>query len=135
MRRGAALGLALATLAGGCGLQITSPDLFLIRISGGGRSTTLVVNDGGTIRCDRGRPQPIASSQLIAARDLAGDLAPLARRRLRIPAPRNSVFSYTVEMPQGTIRFPDTAGSRRPVLARLELFATEAAARFCRRGG
>ena len=124
--------LALAALCG-CGLQIAAPDLFLLRRSGPGGTVTLVVNDAGTISCNRGRQQPISSSQLIGARDLADELAPLARRRLRLPSPANSVYRYTVEMQQGTIRFPDTAGARYPALAHAELFDAQATAAFCPR--
>lgn len=131
MRARAALLLAAASALAGCGLQIAAPDLFLLRRSGPGGTVTLVVNDAGTIRCDRGRQQQISSSELIAARDLSDSLAPLAHRHLRLPAPRNSVYSYTIEMQQGTIHFPDTAGRTRPALAQAELFATQAAGRFC----
>jgi hypothetical protein len=135
MRAAPALAVIAALAAGGCGLQIVEPDLFLIRLGGAGRTTTLVVNSAGTIRCDRGRARQISSSQLIFARDLADSLAPLARRHLRLPSPSDSVYRYTVEMAQGTISFPDTAGRRRRVLAQTELFATEEAARFCPTGG
>jgi len=130
MRRGAAALLAAVTLAG-CGLNIQSPDLFLLTRTGSGSRLTILVNDSGTIRCDGGRARRLAGPLLLRARDLAASLDSDAKRSLRIPAPRDSVFRYTVRLQDGTISFPDTAARRRPELAQAELFALQAAQQAC----
>jgi hypothetical protein len=126
--------LALGLLAGataGCGLNVRSPDLFLLTRSGQGGSLTLLVNDGGTIRCDGGRSRSLADQLLIRARDLATALDKDAKTGLRIAAPANSVFRYTVKLQDGTISFPDTAAASRHELAQAELFAVQAARQAC----
>lgn len=130
MRRRIVLCAAALVLAG-CGLNIRSADLFLLKRTGPERSLTLLVNDGGTIRCDGGQPRTLPDPLLLRARDLANSLDADARRSLRIPPSRHSVFSYRVELQDGTISFPDTAALRHPVLARVELFAVQAAQQAC----
>ena len=126
--------LAFAGLAG-CGLNVQSPDLFLLTRTGQGRPVTVLVNDGGMIRCDGGAAnKPLPDAMLIQARQLAQDLANDAKAKLRIPAGPGSVYLYTVKLPDGTISFPDKAGARRPELARAELFTLQALAGPCRSG-
>lgn len=125
MRR-AALAALILGLAG-CGLNVRSADLFLLTRTGQGHKLTLLVNDGGTITCNGGRSKPLADSLLLRARDLANALDGDARRHLRLPASPNSVFQYRVRLQNGTIAFPDTAARSHPVLARVELFAVQAA--------
>ncbi len=123
----AAAGLILP----GCGLNVQSPDLFLLTRTGQGKTLTLLVNDGGTIRCDGGRARSLADPLLIRARAIASDLADDAKKSLRIaPGPR-SVATYTVRLQNGTISFPDTAAASRHELAETELFAVQAAQQAC----
>jgi hypothetical protein len=129
----ATLALALTVAAAGCGLKIQSPDLFLLQRSGPGGTLSILVNTAGFISCDRGRQHPISSSELIAARDLADNLGPLAQRHLRVPFPPHSVYRYTIRMQQGTISFPDTAGARYRPLADAEQFSLGVASGVCRR--
>lgn len=128
-----AMALATALAMAGCGLNIEAPDLFLLTRngSGGGRPLTLLVNDGGTIRCDGGKPRPLPGSLLLRARDLAKRLESDAQRKLRIPSPPGSVFRYTIRLQDGTISFPDTAGGLHEELAQAELFAVQAAQQAC----
>ncbi len=142
MRRRAqrlALRAALAALGtagfAGCGLSVQAPDLFLLTRSGPGGKLTLLVNDGGTIRCDGGPARHLAGPLLLTARDLTLSLDGDAKRSLRIASSQASVFRYTVRLQDGTISFPDTAGRRRSELARVELFAVQAAQQACRRAG
>src|SRR5579875_3410657 len=51
---GLVAGLAIGVA--GCGLNVQSPDLFLLTRRGQGQTLTLLVNDDGTVRCDGGRP-------------------------------------------------------------------------------
>ena len=118
-------------LAAGCGFDVSSPDLFLLTRTGQGRPLTLLLNDGGTIRCDGGPARKLSDPLLLRARDLATSLDADARRGLRIPAPPNSAFRYTLKLQDGTIVFPDTAARSRPELAQAELFAVQAARQAC----
>ena len=128
---------ALTTLAGalvvaGCGLAVQSPDLFLLTRAGQGGKLTLLVNDGGTIRCN-GRARPLSGHLLVVARDLASSLDGDAKQRLRIAQSRGSVYRYTIQLQNGTVAFPDsaTAGGKFPALAQAELFTVEAARQSC----
>jgi len=124
----AAAGAALALA--GC-FDVRSPDLFLLTRTGQGRTLTLLINDGGTIRCNGGKAKPVSNTTLIAARDLADDLADDAQSKLTIPNEPGSVYYFRVRMQQGSVAFPDRAASRRKVLARTELFAAQTAQRDC----
>ncbi len=122
----AAAGFAL----GGCGLNVQSPDLFKVARSGaGGRPLTLLVNDAGTISCDGAKAKPLSDPQLLQARDLANNLNQDVK--LRFPRIARSVFTYTVQVQNGTFSFPDTAASARKELSQLELFVVQAAADPC----
>jgi hypothetical protein len=126
---------AAALLTGGCGFDVQSPDLFLLTRTGQGPSLTLLVNDGGTVRCNGGKAKPISDAQLIAARDLADDLGKDASAGMHLPATPDSVYSFRVRLQQGTITFPDTAGGRHAELARAEQFALQVAQSVCHLGG
>jgi hypothetical protein len=115
----------------GCGLDVQSPDLFVLTRTGQGKSLTLLVNDGGTIRCNGGASKSLPDSMLLVARDLANSLNTDAKAKLRIPAGAGSVFSYTVKLSDGTISFPDTAARSHNELAQAELFAVQAAQGPC----
>jgi hypothetical protein len=133
-RLGTALPALLAAVLAGCGLSVQSPDLFLLTRTGQGQKLTLLVNDGGSIRCNGAPARTLPDRLLLQARDLASSLGGDAREQLRIPPPpRGSVFRYTIRLQQGTISFPDTATSsgRYPRLAQAELFALRAAQQAC----
>jgi hypothetical protein len=121
----------LAALLAGCGLNVQSPDLFLLKRTGAGRSLTLLVNDGGTVRCDNGPTKPLSDTMLLQARDLTTALNKDAKHHLRIRRSASSVASYTVRVQSGTISFPDTAARSHSELAQLELFAVQAAQGPC----
>ena len=120
-----------AALLGGCGFDVQAPDLFLLTRTGQGGTLTLLVNDGGTIRCDGARARSLADPLLLRARDLAASLDNDAKHGMRIPAPPNSAFRYTVKLQDGTISFPDTAAAHHSELAQAELFAVQAAQQAC----
>ena len=119
----------------GCRFDVRSADLFLLTRAGQGRTLTLLINDGGTIRCNASRTMQISDPLLLRARDLANSLDGDAKRTLRIPTPPNSAFSYTIRLQDGTISFPDTAAAAHPELAQAELFAVQAAQQACRLPG
>ena len=124
----AAVGVALLA---GCGFDVQSADLFQVTRVGQGQKLTLLVNDGGTITCNGGKPKSLPDRLLLQARDLATNLNQDAKAKLRFPLSARSVFSYTVKVQNGTFTFPDTAAASRKELSRLELFVIQAAADPC----
>jgi hypothetical protein len=127
--RASAVGAAVALICilAGCGLGVRSPDLFVLTRHGQGRTLTMLVNDGGIIRCNRARAKALSGRLLIDARQLASDLDSDAKARLRIRPNRATVYTYTIKLQNGTISFPDTAATAHPELARAEQFALQAA--------
>jgi hypothetical protein len=115
----------------GCGLNVQSPDLFLLTRTAQGKTLTMLVNDGGTISCDGAKAKQLADTLLIQARDLASDLDRDAKAKLQIPRAPNSVALYTIKLQNGTISFPDTAADKRHELAEAELFALQAGQQAC----
>ncbi len=133
MRRmvvGAALAVAAAVALTGC-FDVQSADLFLLTRTGPGSTLTLLVNDGGTIRCNGGEARTLGDSALITARDLADNLGTDASNRLTIPRAAGTVYYYRVKLQQGTVSFPDKAAAGHRYLAQTELFAAQAAAQSC----
>jgi hypothetical protein len=130
MRVVAAVLLAVATIAG-CGFDVQSPDLFQVTREGQGRGLTLLVNDGGTIACNGGKPKSLPDPLLLQARDLATKLNGDVKAKLRLSSSAGRVFTYRVKVQDGTFTFPDTAARARKELAQLELFVVQAAADPC----
>ena len=109
----------------GCGLEVKQGDLFLLTRTGNGAKLTLLVNSGGTVRCDGSSAKAVPDNLLIRARNLTGRLNRDARHHLRIPASPDSVYRYRVKLQAGTIAFPDTAARTHPELAQLVLLAVK----------
>jgi hypothetical protein len=126
----AALAVAAAVVLAGC-FDVQSPDLFLLTRTGQGPKLTLLINDGGTIRCDGAKAKPVSDPTLIAARDLSENLVTDAENKLTIPNVPGSVYYFRIRLQQGTVSFPDKAATGRKVLAQAELFAAQAAQRDC----
>jgi hypothetical protein len=135
VRRLPSFALVAAILVSGCGFNVASPDLFLLQRSGQAGRLTLLVNDGGTIRCDGAKAKSLPDPLLIRARALATDLDKDAKASLRIPATRGSVGLYKIKLENGTISFPDTAAATHHELAEAEQFAVQAAQQVCGLGG
>jgi hypothetical protein len=127
---GGALAVLLCMPLAGC-FDVRSPDLFLLTRTGQGPKLTLLVNDGGTIRCDGAKAKPISNAALITARDLSDNLATDAQNGLKIPDAPGSVYYFTIKLAQGTVSFPDRAAAGRQVLAQAELFAAQTARQEC----
>lgn len=133
MRR---LAPALAALAGvlmlaGCGAAY--PDVFLLTRSGSlpGARLTLLVNDGGTVRCNGGAERQLPARQLLDARRIAEDLSEQAHDDLTLPAPPDSVLRYRLRTEEGTVTFSDADAVRRPELAPVIVFARKVAQDVC----
>jgi hypothetical protein len=127
--RAAGLVIIAALLLAGCGFDVESPDLFQVTRTGPGPRQSILVNSSGTIACNGGKPKPLADPLLIQARALSDSL----NNDVKLHFTRNarSVFSYTVQVPNGTFTFPDTAASAHKELAQLELFFVQVGANPC----
>jgi hypothetical protein len=115
-----ALALALAAPAlAGCGTE--GHDLFVVERAGTipGAGLQLRVTDDGRASCNRGALVDITSAQLIDARDLARELAPLARRRFALAPGPGSVLRYDVVLEDGRVRFADTSRGQPAPLFRV----------------
>jgi hypothetical protein len=122
----------IAALLAGCGFDVQEPDLFLVTRTGAhGQKLSLLVNDGGTISCDGGKPKNLPDPLLLQARDLASSLNTDVSAKLRFGSSARSVYSYAVKVQNGTLSFPDTAALSRKELSDLELFVVQAAANPC----
>ena len=131
MRRAVLVLAAAAALAvAGCGSP--PPDLFVVDRSGSDRNANLelLVNDGGSVRCD-GRSHPLDADHLLAARQLERDLEPQAELGLELPPGPGSVLSYRVRMEGGTIAFSDRSRDVPRAFQRLAAFTKDVAEQVC----
>ena len=136
MRRLAATGaIVIAAALSGCGFNVQSPDLFLLTRTGQGTKLTLLVNYGGTLRCNGGKSRQMTDSMLITARDLSDNLADDGTKNLTIPATPRTIFYYRIKVQQGAISFPDASARTHSELAQAELFAAQAAQQVCHLSG
>lgn len=133
MRRKALAAAALMAtgVIGGCGLDVQSSDLFVITRTGQGQKLTMLVTYDGGISCNNGPQKRLPDPLLLQGRDLSNTLNNDAMKKLNLPPTSQSVFSYTVKLPNGTISFPDTAGLRHPELAQTQQFFLNAAQQGC----
>src|SRR5581483_2969350 len=100
-----AAALVMVAMLAGCGFDVQSADLFQVTRTGQGQKLTLLVNDGGTIACNGGKPKSLPDPLLLQARDLAIRLG--NDTNLKFPVTAHSVFLYTVKLQKGTLKFPD----------------------------
>jgi hypothetical protein len=134
---GSTVGLLLLAVLSpiGCGGGIASPDVFLVRRSGSipGAALTLVVNDGGTVRCDAGPALPISDSQLVLARGIQEELKEAASKHLYLPPRPGSVLSYFLRDEQGYVRFSDNSIGQSRIMHELQAFVLEVGRGVCHR--
>jgi len=131
---GATALVVCAAAFAGCGSEgIESPDLFAIARSGRlpGARLGMVVNDGGTVRCNGGRAELLPSADLLDARELQRDLAPSSRRGLRLAPGPGSLLRYRVRSGNGTVVFSDTSPRQPRVFFRVAAFARKVAIGVC----
>jgi hypothetical protein len=134
--------LCTAALLAGCGESVELPDLFVVQRSGAvaGARLTLVVNEGGAVRCGEdpshlGPPRQLSDPQLVLARGLQEELQEPSAKHLSLSPRSGSVFSYYVRDPEGTVRFADNSSGQPSVLRHLAYFVLEVAQRVCRLPG
>ena len=123
---------ALAAALGGCGLNVASPDLFVLTRTGQGSTLTLLVNDGGTVKCNGAAARGLPDPQLLQARDLAASLDADVKSHLKPVAGPHSVYRFSVKLQDGTLTFPDTAAAAHKELSQAELFALQVAENTCK---
>jgi hypothetical protein len=130
MRLLPAIAAAAALAAAGCGSP--PPDLFVVDRSGSDTNANLelLVNDGGSVRCD-GRSHPLDPDHLLQARQLQRDLEPQAELGLQLPPGPGSILSYRVRMEGGTIAFSDRSRHVPPAFQRLAGFTKDVAEQVC----
>lgn len=123
----AALALALA----GCGAA--TPDLFVLTRTGSipGAHLTLLVNDGGTVRCNGGAPRSLTDPLLLDARDIQSSLADDAKRDLALPPPPTALLRFRIRTQDGTVTFSDVDAGRRKELAKVVAFSRTVAQDVC----
>lgn len=133
MRRLAAALVALVGTAALSGCGAAYPDVFLLTRSGSlpGARLTLLVNDGGTVRCNGGEERQLPPRQLLDARRIATDLSEQAHDDLTLSAPPDSVLRYRLRTQDGTVTFSDVDAVRRPELAPVIVFARKVAQGVC----
>jgi len=129
----AAVALALAWAGlGACGGR--SPDLLVVARSGSipGANLTLLVNDGGTVRCNGGADRRLSDPQLLQARTIVRELDEDATRDRKLPAGPSSILRYRLRMEAGNVEFSDTStGAQGGAFAQTQLFARRVAQQVC----
>jgi hypothetical protein len=120
-------GVALA----GCGAAY--PDVLVVSRGGSlpAARLQLLVNDGGTVRCNGGRPRDLPARLLLDARDIARSLAEDAKRELVLPRRGNALLRFRLRTQDGSITFSDVDAVDRPELARVIAFTRATAQAVC----
>ena len=129
-RAASVLAVAAAALATACGTP--SADLFVVERSGElpDAKLDLVVGDGGAVECN-GAERDITSAQLLDARNLADDLAPLLDRGVTLPPGKESLLRFKVIGEPGTVEFWDSSPRLPTEFARVIAFTREVAKQAC----
>jgi hypothetical protein len=124
-----ALCAAVALLAG-CGAE--APDLFQVKRSGADRNAnvTLVVSDGGSVRCN-GAEHPLPAKLLLRARQLARDLGRQAELGLELPPGPGSTLRYSARLETGHVAFSDRSSGQPKTFFLLAQFTKDVAEDVC----
>ncbi len=132
-----ALAGASAAIVAGCGGP--SADLYVLERTGSipGAKLTMVVGDGGTVRCNGGKQYEISSAQLIDARAIVGDLngdekepGP-ARKSVNLKPGKYTILRYNVRTEFGTVSFSDSSRPQPPVFFAVAKLTRELAKNVC----
>lgn len=92
----------------------------------------LVVNDGGTVTCNRGEPIALPGKGLLDARELARDLETQASLSIELPPGPRSSLRYVVRVSNGRIAFSDTSADRPAAFNRLVAFSADVIENVCK---
>lgn len=131
---GAAAACAAAVLAlalAGCGADYD--DLFLVRRTGvlPDARVDIVVNDGGTVSCDRGASRELDSKLLLRGRDIVRSLDEERLLGTVHPPAPGSQLRYQLRTGYGDVTFDDVDAAREPQLGRMIQLVRELAQREC----
>lgn len=109
LRLSAAAAAALALALAGCGVDM--PDLLAAERTGQGAGARLsvVVNDGGTVRCNGGRERRLPSALLLDARAFVRDTEDDRGKNRSFPGRPGSVLAYRVRTEEGTVSWRDNS--------------------------
>lgn len=130
--------LLVSAVLAGCGGP--SPDLFVVERTGSvpGARLTLVVDDGGFVRCNGGERKAITSEQLIDAREIERalrgeeeDRPGLAARNVVLPPRPGSILRYDVRTEAGSVSFADTSAGQPQELYRVAKLTRDLAKKVC----
>jgi hypothetical protein len=112
---------------------VTLPDLFIVYRTGSvpGARLTLLVNEGGSVRCNGGATRQLSDPQLVLARGIQEELHEPASKHLYLPPRRGSVYSYFVRDEEGYARFSDNSVGVPKGLRELERFVVEVGEGVC----
>jgi hypothetical protein len=126
-----AAGVLAASALGGCGAAY--PDLFILSRTGTlpGAHLTLLVGDGGTVRCNGGPEQRLPDQLLLDARHIATSLTEDAQADLVLPRRSDALLRYRLRYKEGTVTFSDVDAGRRPELGPVVAFARTVAKDVC----
>jgi hypothetical protein len=135
--RAVAGALLAGVLLAGCGAP--SPDLFVVERTGSvpGARLTLVVDDGGFVRCNGGERLQISSEQLIDAREIeraiSGDEEKPgpATRDLKLAPQPGSVVRFDVRTEAGSVSFADNSTGQPQDFYRLAQLTRTLAKEVC----
>jgi hypothetical protein len=123
--------LAVVAVLVGCGENVELPDLFVATRTGGGEKLTVLINEGGAVRCNGGRSHQLSDPQLIQARGVTEELQVPSSKHLSLPPRPGSVFRYVVRDAEGTVRFADNSARQPSALHHLQYLVLEVAQRVC----
>jgi hypothetical protein len=129
VRRLAGALLAAVALAG-CGSP--PPDLFEVERTGQdpNANVEVVVNDGGSVRCN-GKEHPLDADLLLRARQVLRDLQPQAELHLELPPGPQSQLRYRARMEAGTVAFADTSRENPKSFLALAAFTKDVTEDVC----
>jgi hypothetical protein len=122
--------MGVAALAG-CGESVELPDLFVVTRTGGGEKLTVLINEGGAVRCNGGPAHQLSDPQLIQARGVTEELQTPSSKHLSLPPRPGSVFRYKVRDAEGRVSFADNSAHQPSALHHLQYLVLEVAQRVC----
>lgn len=127
--RGALLASLVLTSCGG-----KSADLFEVQRTGADTNANvdMVVNDGGTVRCNHGKEIALPGTRLLDARELARQLEKQAALSIELPKRPDSILSYRVRTSNGQVAFSDTSPGRPKAFDQLVAFSKDIIENVCK---
>jgi hypothetical protein len=125
--------LAAALLLQGCGSS--AGDVLALEVSGGPQRAkqTLVVTADGRGSCNGGRLREIPNEQVIDAREVAREAAPVAEAGSSYTTSRAGVRQYVLKLPEGDVRWTEARPGIPVALARAQLLALQLGRSLCGR--